>query len=165
MSARVFVGVHGSLGSLQALRRAVAEARERQAVLVAVLAWTPPGGEVAYRRAPCPPLHKVQRELAEQRLTDAFDAALGGIPTGLPVETRVVCGPPGPVLVSLAARPDDLLVVGSGRTGVLRRAFGLQPPVVRHFSMRAACPVLVVPPSAMVRDLRRRPLQRGKASV
>lgn len=53
---RVVVGLSGSLGSLTALHRAAAEARRTGAVLVAVLAWEPPGGEFAYRRSPCPPL-------------------------------------------------------------------------------------------------------------
>ncbi|MER7188143.1 universal stress protein, partial [Streptomyces hyaluromycini] len=41
-SGRVVVGVSGSLGSVTALRRAVAEARRRQAELWPVLAWEPP---------------------------------------------------------------------------------------------------------------------------
>jgi nucleotide-binding universal stress UspA family protein len=163
---RVFVGVHGSLGSLQALRRAVAEAREQQAVLVPVIAWTPPGGEAADRHTPSPHLRQLWRERAEQRLAEAIDAALGGLPQDIPVTTHVVRGPAGPVLVSLADRADDLLVVGSGRIGVARRAFGLQPPVVRHCATRAACPVLVVPPSSLVRDYRRRyVLRRDEALV
>ena len=41
---RIIVGVHGSLGSLQALRYAADEARQRHVPLVAVTAWIPPGG-------------------------------------------------------------------------------------------------------------------------
>ncbi|MEV7930664.1 universal stress protein, partial [Kitasatospora sp. NPDC088779] len=65
---RVVVGVSGSLGSLAALHRGVAEARSRGAELVPVLAWEPPGGEFGYRRSPCPPLLAAVREAAEQRL-------------------------------------------------------------------------------------------------
>ena len=46
---RILVGVHGSLGSLQALRYAAAEARERDVPLIPVIAWTPPVGQ---RRVP-----------------------------------------------------------------------------------------------------------------
>lgn len=51
---RVVVGVSGSLGSLTALCRAAAEARLRGASLWPVLAWEPPGGELAARRSPPP---------------------------------------------------------------------------------------------------------------
>jgi nucleotide-binding universal stress UspA family protein len=39
---RVVAGVDGSLGSLQALRYAAEEARERDALLVTIIAWLPP---------------------------------------------------------------------------------------------------------------------------
>ena len=41
---RIIIGVHGSLGSLQALRFAADEARQRNVPLLAVTAWIPPGG-------------------------------------------------------------------------------------------------------------------------
>jgi nucleotide-binding universal stress UspA family protein len=56
---RVIVGVSGSVRSLQALRRAAAEARTRGAVLVAVHAWVPPGGDIAERRCPNPELRQL----------------------------------------------------------------------------------------------------------
>src|ERR1700744_4101214 len=43
-----------------------------------------------------------------------------GPPAVLAVEPMVVRGPAGPVLVSAAAGPDDLLVVGTGQRGPLR---------------------------------------------
>ncbi len=49
---RILVGVHGSLGSLQALRYATEEARKRDAALIPVIAWVPPGGDLAERRQP-----------------------------------------------------------------------------------------------------------------
>jgi len=58
---RVVVGVHGSLGSLQALRLAADEARDRQAVLVPVIAWVPPGGDFAERSHPSPYLRRIWR--------------------------------------------------------------------------------------------------------
>ncbi len=77
---RIVVGVHGSLGSLQALRFAAEEARERHVVLVAAIAWMPPGGDLAERTHPSPNLRQVWRDAARQRLLDAFDNGLGGLP-------------------------------------------------------------------------------------
>ena len=79
---RVIVGVDGSLGSLQALRYAEAEARHRDVPLVPVIAWTPPGGDLAERRHSSPYLRKIWREAAWERLRAAFDDGLGGMPAG-----------------------------------------------------------------------------------
>ncbi len=76
---RIVVGVHGSIGSLQALRWAAEEARERQLPLVTVLAWIPPGGDIAERSHPSSYLRKVWAEAAAGRLAAAFDEGLGGI--------------------------------------------------------------------------------------
>ena len=83
---RVIVGVHGSLGSLQALRYAADEARERSVPLVPVIAWLPPGGDAAERSRPSPYLRKVWREEARKRLWAAFDDGLGGLPTDIHLE-------------------------------------------------------------------------------
>jgi nucleotide-binding universal stress UspA family protein len=104
---RVVVGVDGSLGSMQALRRAVAEA--------SVLAWTPPGGEGAYRSPPCPLLLDEWRAEHARRLKTTWNEALGGVPEDLTVHLLVIRGDAGRVLVELADRVDDLLVVGAGR--------------------------------------------------
>ncbi len=77
---RIVVGVHGSLGSLQALRWAADEAQERQVPLVPVIAWVPPGGDLAERSHPSPYLRQVWQEAAVKRLTEAFDECLGGTP-------------------------------------------------------------------------------------
>ena len=68
---RIIVGVHGSVGSLQALRFAADEARHRATPLVAVIAWLPPGGEMAERRQASPHLRKIWREAAWERLRAA----------------------------------------------------------------------------------------------
>ncbi|MEB8342254.1 universal stress protein [Streptomyces endophyticus] len=64
----------------------------------------------------------------------------------LDVTLRAVRSRPGPALVELAARPDDLLVIGV-RPRSLRRA------AHRHVRRHAVCPVLTVPV---------RPLQRAE---
>src|SRR5690242_121789 len=117
---RIIVGVHGSPGSLQALRFAADEARQRNVPLLAVTAWIPPGGDLAERRNSSPYLRKIWREAAWERLWAAFDAGLGGVPADLQVEPQAVRGEAGLVLVDVASQPDDLLIIGTGR----RAGFG-----------------------------------------
>ena len=74
---RIVVGIDGSLGSLQALRYATDEARRRDVPLLPVIAWVPPGGDLAERRHSSPYLRKIWREAAWERLWTAFDAGLG----------------------------------------------------------------------------------------
>jgi nucleotide-binding universal stress UspA family protein len=149
---RILVGVHGSLGSLQALRYATAEASRLGAQLVPVIAWVPPGGDLAERRQPVYSLRTVWREAARDRLLDSFDRALGGVPDGLDVAPRVIRGPAGPVLTDTARQPADLLVVGTGRRGGLRR---LRRSVGRYCLAHARCPVIAVPPSDLMEEASR----------
>ncbi|WP_225447760.1 universal stress protein [Streptacidiphilus sp. P02-A3a] len=144
LPGRVVVGVSGSLGSLAALRRAVDEARRSQRLLLPLLAWTPPGGEGSYRRAPCPQLAKVWEDTAVERLLTAFEEGLGGRPTDLPVQPMVVRAEAGYALCDVADRPADLLVVGTGRRGALTRL--AHAGVSRYVLAHAVCPVLAVPP-------------------
>lgn len=151
---RVIVGVTGSVGNLQALRRATAEARLRDTALVAVHAWVPPGGDLAERRFSVPELRRVWQDAAWRRVWDAFDAAFGGVPPGAQVEVLVTRGEPGQVLVGVADQEDDLLVIGAGRRGALCRL--LPRRVCRYCVAHAACPVLVVPPSKLVQEMEHR---------
>lgn len=82
---RVVVGVNGSLSSLEALRAAVQEAQREQVELLAVLAWTPVGGEAGYRRAPSPDLLGLWERMACLQLRNSFDEAFGGYPSGVVV--------------------------------------------------------------------------------
>jgi nucleotide-binding universal stress UspA family protein len=148
---RVVVGVHGSLGSLQALRLAADEARAREATLVPVIAWVPPGGDFSERAHPSPHLRQIWREAARQRLADAFDAGLGGLPDDVPVLARIERGDPGPVLVDVADSSQDLLVIGTGRRSPIGRA--LRKSIGRYCLAHARCPVLAVPPSALMEQL------------
>ena len=150
---RIIIGVHGSLGSLQALRFAADEARQRSVPLLAVTAWIPPGGDLAERRHSSPYLRKIWRDAARERLWAAFDAGLGGVPADLRVETQAVRGETGPVLVEVADQPDDLLIIGTGR----RAGFGrmMRRSVSRYCLAHARCPVLAVPPSALMDEMSR----------
>jgi nucleotide-binding universal stress UspA family protein len=149
---RVIAGVSGSVRNLAALRVAVNEARRAGAVLLPVLAWSPVGGEMAYRRGPCPPLLRVWEQMAGERMRTAFDEAFGGDPAGLELHPLVVRAPPGPALVEIAARSTDLLVIGSGAHGRLARF--THGAVTRYCIAHAHCPVLAVPPPDMLRELR-----------
>jgi nucleotide-binding universal stress UspA family protein len=148
---RVVVGVDGSPGSLEALRFAVGQARLLDAMLMPVLAWIPPGGEVAARRAPAPAYTRMLRQDAEQRLIRAFDEGLGGLPRDLCVEPWVIRGGAGPALVETANRANDLLVVGAGRRGMLRHAF--RASTARYCLAHAACPVIAVPPPKLLTEI------------
>ncbi|MFD0350349.1 universal stress protein [Kitasatospora aburaviensis] len=145
------VGVSGSLGSLAALHRAVAEARRTDAEVLAVHCWTPPGGEIGYRHCPCPPLLGVCREAADARLRQALDEAFGGGHTGVRLRCRAVRGETGQALVRSADRPGDLLVLGAGSRGALARV--LRPSVTAYCVRHATCPVLTVPRPALQREL------------
>ncbi len=153
-SRRVIAGVSGSLRSPGALRAAAAEARSAGAALLAVLAWAPAGGEIAYRRAPCPLLLRLWEQEACERLRDAFDEAFGGMPDGVAVRPMVVRAPPGPALVELADQHDDLLVVGYGGRSPL--GYAVHGTVTRYCMAHARCPVLTVPPHELIKELRPR---------
>jgi nucleotide-binding universal stress UspA family protein len=149
---RIVIGVHGSLGSLQALRWAADEAQQRQVPLVPIIAWVPPGGDMAERSHPSPYLRQLWQDAACKRLTDAFDEGLGGLPDDLQVQPHVERGDAGPVLVDIADQPGDLLVIGTGRRNPVGRA--LHRSVGRYCLAHAHCPVIAVPPSALMDEMR-----------
>lgn len=148
---RVIVGASGSPGSLRALRHAEDLARHSDATLIPVLAWVPPGGDLAARQ-PCPAMVRIWHEAAWQRLWNALEAAWGAVPADLSVQPVAQRGQPGPVLVGMAARPDDLLVVGAGRRGGL--AWLGHGRVGRFCLAHAQCPVLAVPPATLAQASR-----------
>lgn len=144
---RVIAGLSGSAGSLQALRYATEMARHHDAALMPVLAWVPPGGEVADRRFPCRELREAWTEAGWERLWRAVGLAIGGPPTGLQFLPRVVRGEPGQVLTLIATEPGDVLVIGAGRRGFARRALACR--VSKYCVGHAVCPVISVPPSSL----------------
>jgi len=148
---RIVVGVHGSLGSMQALRWAAEEARGRQVPLVPVIAWVQPGGDLAESSHTSPILRQIWRDAAKQRLEEAFTEGLGGVPDDLLVLAQVERGETGPVLVDVADQPDDLLVIGTGRRSPIGRA--LHRSVGRYCLAHAKCPVLAVPPSQLMEEV------------
>ncbi|MFI1198826.1 universal stress protein [Streptomyces sp. BHT-5-2] len=147
LGRRVLAGVSGSLGSVTALHRAAAEARVRGAELWAVLAWEPPGGDLPARGGVPPSLVATWHRMACEDLAETLGTAFGSEGPGVPLHTLVARGKPGKVLIAAADRSDDLLVIGAGARGRLRRA--ASPSVSRYCVAHARCPVLAVPPSPL----------------
>jgi nucleotide-binding universal stress UspA family protein len=159
---RVIVGVSGSPGSIRALRYAADVAADGDLPLIAVLAWVPPGGDLAERRTPSMYLREIWRRAASQRLRDALESAWGGVPAGLTLQRVVARGDAGRVLVDVADA-DDILVVGAGEHGSLKGPW--HGKVARYCLAHASCPVLAVPASPLARHssgLRRLSLRRGR---
>lgn len=142
----VVVGVDGSRGAQDALRWALEEAGLRKIPLRAVHAWTLGyvgfsfgGGAIGGYATPSFDLEGLQHaaeELLAQALTDA-----GADNAQIEVEPQVIQGLPAEVLTD-AARPGDLLVVGSrGHGGFADLLLGsVSQQCVHH----ATCPVVVV---------------------
>ena len=149
---RLIVGASGSPGSLAALRYGEALARAQGAALIPVIAWEPPGGEQDERLVLSAPLRQACRDLACQQLRDALIAVWGKVPDDPLVRPQIQRGPAGPVLVTLACRPGDVLVVGAGRRGTLARL--VFSGVSRYCLAHAQCPLLAVPPPALADELR-----------
>lgn len=139
----VVVGVDGSPGSLAAIRLAQQEARFRNSPLLAVMAV---GGEGVMSGAPNRPASMLntaeQRTISEATVRQVVRDALGEDATG--VDTRVIEGAPGRVLVQAAEESAaQMLVVAARGDGAVSRLLGS----VSQFVLRnAPCPVLVVPP-------------------
>jgi len=156
---RIVVGVDESPAGLRALRVAVAEARRRHVTLLAVRTWSNP---LPWPQGPVEPglLDEMARQ-AEAEVRLAFAMAMVGSPQDIDIRVHAVEGAPGPELVRLADRNDDLLVVGSSQ----RRLFGRlwHGSTARYCVSHASCPVLVVPrqtlakagwESALIRQVR-----------
>lgn len=143
---RIFAGVSGSPGSVHALRQAAELARHHDAPLIPVLAWLPPDS----RRLPWPELRQIWHDDAWQRLWDTLDAAFGGLPDGITTQPAVLAGRPGTVLAGVARQDGDVLVIGAGRRGRLRRMGGCR--ISRYCLAHACCPVLAIPPPDLAQE-------------
>jgi hypothetical protein len=81
----------------------------------------PPCGDLDERKHPSLQLRQLWEDDAWQLLWDTLDRAFGGLPAGIATQPAVRRGKPGSVLAGLACRPGDILVIGAGRRGRLRR--------------------------------------------
>lgn len=140
----IVVGVDQSEGAKAALRFALEEARLRRATLRPVHAWQfgyigAAGFEGSYSAvgADLSDLHHAAGATLEAALREAIPDA-----GGVEIDSRVVEGAPGAVLVD-ESREADLLVVGSrghgGFAGLLLGSVGQQ------CAQHATCPVVIVP--------------------
>ncbi|HEY3688549.1 MAG TPA: universal stress protein [Streptosporangiaceae bacterium] len=139
---RAVVGVAGSPAALAALVRAVEEARRSDVELVVVRAVTSLGAPLPVDAAE-PTTIRVLRHGAAAVIERAFTTT-GGAPYDVEVSRETPVGAPGLALVSIADRPDDLLIVGQDRHRALHRA--LHGSVSSYCASHAVCRVLVVPP-------------------
>ena len=160
-SLRVIVGVSGSVGSLHALRCAVAEARLRDRAVWSVITWAPNGGEFANTRSPSVSLLRRSRDAAMQRRLTAWDEALGRVPADVTVRMVAARGTPEAQLVRFADRPSDLLVIGVGTRSTLGRVLTGRS-ASRYCLARAQCAVLTVPPATLERDFAHHLLARHR---
>jgi nucleotide-binding universal stress UspA family protein len=147
---RIFAGVSGSPGNVHALRQAADLARHHDAALVLLLAWVPPGGNLSERKDPCPEIRQLWEDQAWQRLWGALDTAFGGLPAGIAIQPIVLRGKPGQALTLVARQAGDVLVIGAGRRGLLRRLGACS--VARYCLANAHCPVLAIPPPALAQE-------------
>jgi nucleotide-binding universal stress UspA family protein len=137
----VVVGVDETEGSHAAIRLAAREASYRDAMLVAIKAYS---GNPALGAPAGRPLASTQHTADEQRLaalSSVFDTvtdALGD--AARDVELRAVPGLPGRNLVDEARRVNAQLIV------LATRSSAMLPGSVSHYVLhKAPCPILVVP--------------------
>lgn len=136
---RIVVGVDGSETANRALEWAVDEARRRNAVVEAVLAWHEPFAGYAYMGELDLGEFSAEAETVLDKAVAAVDA------TGVTVERKVINGGPAQVLVE-EARGAALLVVGSrGRGGFSGLLLGSVSQQAAH---HAPCPIVIIPPAA-----------------
>lgn len=134
---RIVVGVDGSPASAAALRWAVAEARLRDAALVAVHAYPSlgPGGPFSAARMDPLALHRAARRAVEASISGVDTAGVALVPT-------VVGGSAAGAIVD-AGDDADLVVVGSRGLGTWDRL--LLGSVASQVALHARVAVVVVP--------------------
>ena len=156
---RVVLGVSGSPENLHALRHAVELARHYDATLIAGNAQPVRGPQ----RGSGPRRHgrygPVWQQAASLVVRAAFDDALGGPPPDVECVLLALSGAPGPALLALAARANDVLVLGSAQRQGTRRIHGMRGGVAAYCIARSACSVLTVPPPPLAA------VARGRARV
>ncbi len=137
----IVVGVDGSDPSREALRVALREAREKQAILRVVLAWhVPPAAYGGIGFAPPYEPHHMFEEGARETLEKTLDAVREE-GAGVEIEPVLREGQAASVLIE-EAEDADLLVVGSrGHGGFAGLLLGSVSMECAH---HAPCPVLIV---------------------
>ena len=141
----IVVGVDDSADAVRALEWAVAEARVHHDRVLLVHAWQYPAVGISdYAGDPLPVFgyHELEKVAADV-LTRAVEV-INGLDATVAVDTRLVQGHPGEVLVE-ASDGARLLIVGSrGLGGFKGMLMGSISNTVAH---HARCPVVIVPPA------------------
>jgi nucleotide-binding universal stress UspA family protein len=134
----------------------VAEARQRGAQLCAVRVAS---RELSWDGALC------DADLAalHQQIQDAFQDALGDVPSDLETRSLAIVGTAGRALVDVADREGDLLVVGASERRGLRRWW--HRPVSCYCVRHARCPVLSIPLPEFARRMRGVRLPRRRVGL
>jgi nucleotide-binding universal stress UspA family protein len=136
---RIVVGVDGSRGSRKALAWAVAEARLRQATVVAVHSWDVP----VPAATPVGAVAAAPGDLLAQGANAILDDALAAVDTsGLEVQRRVIAGAAATTLVDESAGATLLVVGAAGHGAVVGSLLG---SVTQYCVRHASCPVVVMP--------------------
>lgn len=146
---RVVVGVSDTEAARAALACAVEEARRRGAELVAVRAWGPIAAP-SVSDLHVPGLEEELTRRSDEDIDRAFIEVCGGVPGDITVTRQTVEGVPERMLVRVADRPDDLLVVGRERHIALHRM--LRGSAAGYCVDHAVCRVLVVPAPGTSQD-------------
>ena len=140
---RIVVGIDNSAGSAEALRWALAYARQTGGSVEAVTAWQVPAMYAyAYGWTPTGIDDAGIIRYAEKSLTETVAQVLGAEDNTVAVTTRVIDGPAAQVLLA-AGKGAELLVLGSRGHGAF--AGMLLGSVSQHCVQHAACPTVVIP--------------------
>jgi nucleotide-binding universal stress UspA family protein len=136
----VLVGVKRSADSRAAIRLAAQEARCRDAMLIAIMAYPAERGwSPAVRPGAARLTGDDDRAVAEDLLREAVSDALGAAADQ--VECRAVADLPGRALVHAAHATNAQLIVLAARHGIA----GVLGTVSQYVLRNAPCPVLTVP--------------------
>jgi nucleotide-binding universal stress UspA family protein len=136
---KIVVGVDGSESARRALEWAVAEAKMREAEVVAIYSWSLPAAVGALDAIIVPADVDLQKE-AEMILAGEIEAVAGN--ADVPIRGETVRASAASALLD-ASKDADLLVVGSRGLGGFR---GLLLGSVGHkCAHHSHCPVVIVP--------------------
>lgn len=135
----IAAAVDGSEEAENALESAIALAGHLNAELTILSVAPPP--HWGYAAAFAALSGDADVDLGRQQAERVLELALGRVPDGLPVETRILRGEPAAAIAEAAAGL-DLLILGSRGYGPVRGVFlgSVSAPLVRQ----APCPVLVL---------------------
>ena len=140
---RIVVGIDNSAGSAEALRWALAYARQTGGSVEAVTAWQVPATYAyAYGWTPTGIDDAGIIRYAEKSLNETVAQVLSAEDNTVAVTTRVIDGPAAQVLLA-AGKGAELLVLGSRGHGAF--AGMLLGSVSQHCVQHAACPTVVIP--------------------